>query len=84
MPVGFKSDTINHQLLPPELIIVFRTTIYLLCTVFVDIDECNKNVDRCEQNCVNAKGTYECSCNTGFILESDGYSCLGNWISLLV
>ena len=34
-------------------------------------------IDRCEQNCRNTLGSYNCSCNTGYTLNSDGYLCHG-------
>ncbi|XP_053373366.1 uncharacterized protein LOC123544865 [Mercenaria mercenaria] len=42
------------------------------CTT--DIDECSDGT-KCSQNCVNTYGSYRCSCNNGYSLLSDGYSC---------
>ena len=36
----------------------------------------------CEQNCTNTVGSYNCSCNTGYSLDSNGRNCTG--ISLYV
>ena len=33
--------------------------------------------DICDQVCVNAPGSYHCSCNTGYSLKSNGISCIG-------
>ena len=41
----------------------------------VDINEC---IDSdCEQMCNNTVGSYTCSCNNGYSLNSDGRNCSG-------
>ena len=45
--------------------------------VHVDIDECGLGTDQCAQNCHNYIGSYTCSCNAGYILNSDGCHCDG-------
>ena len=37
------------------------------------------NADRggCVQNCVNLQGSYECSCQQGYNIASDGFNCDG-------
>ena len=42
-----------------------------------DIDECSEGTDNCSQLCNNTVGSYQCSCNTGFILDSDQHTCNG-------
>jgi len=42
---------------------------------FADIDECQHGNGDCEQNCLNADGSYTCSCNVGFALAADGKRC---------
>ena len=37
--------------------------------VFTDIDECSYNP--CHQVCSNTAGSYQCSCTTGFTLDTD-------------
>ena len=44
---------------------------------FIDIDECTTGVDECDQNCQNNIGSYECSCDSGYILNDDGFRCNG-------
>lgn len=53
--------------------------IYTLSTFFVcaDINECALATDACNQNCHNTAGGYTCSCNTGYILNSDRRTCRG-------
>ena len=37
-----------------------------------------ENGNPCEQNCFNLHDfMYECDCNEGFYLSSNGYTCLG-------
>ena len=42
-----------------------------------DINECLTGVEQCDQNCDNNVGSYACSCDSGFILNTDGYRCDG-------
>ena len=47
-------------------------------SMLLDVNECLGNVTNvCGQNCVNAVGSFSCSCNTGFTLNDDGKSCDG-------
>lgn len=45
--------------------------------LFLDINECHANTDRCQQECHNTRGSYTCSCRTGYRLRYDGRSCSG-------
>ena len=56
----------------------------LLCNIFYifilsDIDECDpdKSLQRCNQICENTPGSYKCSCEKGFEIGRDGYTCEG-------
>ena len=49
--------------------------------LFSDIDECTANTDNCDDTnggCTNTAGSFTCSCNAGFNLEADGFTCTGN------
>ena len=48
-----------------------------ILVLLTDIDECSLGTDRCSQSCTNTIGSYTCSCNTGYTLNSDGYTCDG-------
>ncbi|XP_077970402.1 uncharacterized protein LOC120328603 isoform X9 [Styela clava] len=43
-----------------------------------DIDECSSNGGKgpCNTSCQNNIGSYVCTCNSGFVLHSDGESCI--------
>jgi len=41
----------------------------------MDIDECLRGEDVCDQLCLNAPGSYECYCKHGYIKNQDGFSC---------
>ena len=43
----------------------------------IDVNECATNNGGCEQNCQNNVGSYNCTCSTGYTLNSNGYSCTG-------
>ena len=42
-----------------------------------DTDECTTVPNICSQECNNTIGSYNCSCEEGYVLESDGYNCTG-------
>ena len=43
-----------------------------------DIDECElKEVNDCQQHCNNTVGSFNCSCQEGFTLNTDGKNCDG-------
>lgn len=39
------------------------------------MDECKSDNHGCEHRCVNKIGGYECECNIGYSLRSDGKTC---------
>ena len=45
--------------------------------LFSDIEECESGVHNCDAdaNCTNIKGSFYCTCHTGF--SGDGISCVG-------
>ena len=53
--------------------------IFLSMHMILDIDECLTNNGGCRHNCQNSEGSFTCSCNYGYQLNSDGYSCEGNY-----
>lgn len=63
--VGFVDSHIN------------KTTWYILTIFLTDIDECAADNGGCEQNCVNAHGSFVCECNSGYGLNLDKKSCDG-------
>ena len=48
---------------------------------YIDIDECELGISRCQQQCINTEGSYRCDCRFGFQLNlDDNYTCIGNVI----
>jgi len=45
--------------------------------VSLDVDECATNNGGCHMGCVNTIGSYECTCEDGFVLSIDGHVCAG-------
>lgn len=43
----------------------------------VDEDQCAENNGGCQQNCLNEIPGYNCSCEPGYTLNEDGFSCDG-------
>ena len=55
---------------------------------YLDINECEADNHgtsngNCSQICVNTEGSFECSCRVGYVLGSDGTSCLGTRVIAL-
>ncbi|XP_033125190.1 uncharacterized protein LOC117123400 [Anneissia japonica] len=40
-----------------------------------DIDECDRNIDSCQQGCVNYPGSYLCFCKSGYQLVANNNTC---------
>ena len=40
-----------------------------------EINECERLLDNCQQECMNTDGSFNCSCYDGFLLQDDGRSC---------
>ena len=41
----------------------------------IDINECETS--RCQHSCVNTVGSFNCQCDRGYLLSSDGLNCEG-------
>ncbi len=44
---------------------------------YLDIDECSRDLDNCNQLCSNTNGGFSCSCMDGFQLQNDNRTCEG-------
>ena len=57
-----------------------RYLIYLKCHIisflFTENNECNSGTHTCEHTCTNTRGSYVCSCNAGYTLSDNGFSCI--------
>ena len=57
--------------------------VYLRCVFFnllistLDFDECLNGTHRCDYNCSNTIGSYDCSCPNGYDLAPNGRKCNG-------
>ena len=51
--------------------------LYMDCIPTSDINECDLNIDDCDQLCVNDWGSYYCECFTGYFRDNNSSSCLG-------
>ena len=50
-----------------------------VCCIVLDIDECAGD-HGCHHWCRNTIGSFHCYCNPGYMLNSDGTTCEGNFI----
>ena len=48
-----------------------------LLTIHLDIDECMFSNGGCDQVCTNSNGSFECSCEKGFLLDVNRFICNG-------
>lgn len=46
-----------------------------------DVDECTTLQSSCEQVCQNTVGGYNCTCDAGYTLNSDGLTCNGAYVT---
>ena len=72
-------DTQGVVTLETALVCVSTTVCELYQTIvkFSDVDECELNIDGCEQGCVNTDGSFMCNCTDGYVLNEDGFACDG-------
>ena len=47
-----------------------------------DVNECADNNGGCSQICINTNGNHQCSCEDGYLLNSDGRTCNGELLNL--
>ena len=47
-----------------------------IVSTFLDVEECLDVSIICDQLCINSVGTYECSCEEGYRIGSDGKTCI--------
>lgn len=66
-----------------NIVIMYKHVIQLLILLNADINECTSS-SPCEQICVNTPGSFQCSCNPGYLLNSNGRNCTGVFIILCV
>ena len=50
----------------------------------VEINECASSSSPCEHSCTNTDGSFQCSCNNGYLLDDDGRSCDGMFMYLVM
>ena len=64
------------------MIINYNISVIINCVcskIFLDANECNTNNGNCQQICSNTVGSYNCSCNKGYVLDEDKHGCTGNF-----
>ena len=54
-----------------------NTNLLKICPFFPDINECELDIDNCDQHatCTNTEGSYSCACNAGW--RGNGSKCEG-------
>ena len=64
------------QFLPMDNNTHYNTTSEM-CSFCIDHDECDADTHKCDQHCHNSHGSYYCTCDFGYTLETDGKTCKG-------
>ena len=54
----------------------FYSLMYVLSFIILDINECARD-HGCHHLCNNTDGSFHCYCNPGYILHSNGTTCIG-------
>ena len=78
---GYILNTLNNRTCNGKFNYFFKK----LCNFLIkkDINECSEGISGCSQLCINTIGSYSCSCQFGYQLDSDSYTCLGKDILAL-
>ena len=66
----------DNRLVKVLLLVISHLQLYLYVIV-VDVDECLTDNGGCTQTCNNIDGSYQCSCQDGYQLDSDDHTCIG-------
>ena len=56
---------------------IFSDLVYMFVFCCVDTDQCASGNGGCTHICTDTLPGYECSCNDGFTLSTDGHNCTG-------
>ena len=57
---------------------IVHISLYIQHIYNIDIDECSIDNGGCEHSCINTNGSYYCSCNYGYTIDtSDHHHCNG-------
>ena len=56
---------------------IYNKNIFSGLYTISDVDECLISNGGCHHNCHNSVGSYTCSCNGGYRLNTDGHTCEG-------
>ena len=54
---------------------IYYKSFVIIINQKIDIDECTEGTSGCDQDCSNILGSYECSCERGYLLDSDNHTC---------
>ena len=75
---GFRLSSNNRTCLG---IMFILSVVYLYS---VDINECDTGNGGCDHKCTNTDGSYTCSCNSDYELNSDSHTCNGLFYSYYI
>ena len=68
---------VNLQAIKDVLYCMRVYTCNLIFLFTVDVDECEEEIDGCDQICNNTEGSFFCSCMMGYSLADDQFNCSG-------
>ena len=61
-----------------NLITTYDSMYTIFCSIYIDINECAGD-HGCHHLCNNTDGSFHCYCDPGYMLHSNGTTCIG-WI----
>ena len=60
-----------------KVCLLYSIAVTVMISLFLDINECSTNAHDCEHLCVNVIGSFNCTCQLGFLLSTNGRDCVG-------
>ena len=64
-------------------LIIIIAHYYKVYTFNIETDECAASPSPCQHVCTNTVGSFQCSCNNGYLIDSDETSCNGMFAHML-
>ena len=78
---------IQTRILHVNSTIVHNTYIHsciIIIPNYLEIDECSDGTHDCSHTCTNTEGSFTCGCNSGYLLDVNGKSCIGRYKLLVL
>ena len=64
---------LNFSLVRLKYFSFFNQLVFVICIIFLDINECSSNPCHPNATCTDKDGSFDCECNVGY--SGDGFNC---------